>query len=311
MRRQTLVARTRQAGFTIIELMVSLVLMLLVTVATVALYNVANQGYRTVDSSQELQDNARFAFDVLGQALRSAGHQDRTGPRPPAFDDLSDTAFGALTGNWPVQGANNSRIASSTSATDFGSSTNNNGLNGSDVMVARFFGSSLSTSPTQPDGRMIDCSGRPHPYPSAIGALAVSSFYVAEVEGEPELLCKSLNWATGIYSASSVVRGVESLQVMYGYDSNADFIADKWLSAQDVSAAQWANVIAVRVGMVMRGSPGSSQGRNPTASENDLYPLGKDFVGSSTETGMKFTPPVDGRLRRVYTATFLVRNSLR
>ena len=36
-------------------------------------------------------------------------------------------------------------------------------------------------------------------------------------------------------------------------------------------------------------------------------PLGKDFTNG--QTGLKFTPPADGRLRRVYTTTFMLRNS--
>ena len=74
-------ALLRQRGLTLVELLVSMVLMLLVSIATVALFNVSATSYRTIDAGQELQDNGRFALEILGQAARSAGFQDRTGPR--------------------------------------------------------------------------------------------------------------------------------------------------------------------------------------------------------------------------------------
>ena len=64
----------RQRGLTLVEIMVSMVLMLMVAIATVALYNVSSSSYRTVDANQELQDSARFAMEVIGQAARSAGY---------------------------------------------------------------------------------------------------------------------------------------------------------------------------------------------------------------------------------------------
>ena len=70
-------------------------------------------------------------------------------------------------------------------------------------------------------------------------------------------------------------------------------------------------MVAVRVGMVLRGPVGSGQGKSATTSENDLYPLGKDFAGTSTEAGLKLTPADDGRLRRAVAATFMLRNTVR
>lgn len=302
---------TRQTGLTLVELMVSMVLMLLVTLATVALYNVSNQSYKTVDANQELEDTARYAMDIIGQAVRNAGYQNRLGAKAVGVDE-SDAVFGLGSPIiWPLWGANNSGISSTTSATDYGASTNLNGLNASDTLVSRFFGSSNAATPAVADGTMVDCSGRAHPYPIGSLALGLSALYIATQDNEPELRCKSFNPATGLYSASSVARGVESMQVMYGYDSNADFIVDRWVSAQDVPAASWDKVSAVRVGLVIRGNPGSSQGQSATASENDLYPLGQNFTGASTEAGLKFTPPADGRLRKAFSSTFLIRNTLR
>ena len=104
------------------------------------------------------------------------------------------------------------------------------------------------------------------------------------------------------------------MQVMYAVDTSVagsltlSSVPDQWVSAQDVT--DWNHVRAVRVGLVIRGAPGSSQGGAVASADNDLYPLGKDFIGASTETGLKFTPASDGRIRRAFSATFMLRNSL-
>jgi len=304
----------RQQGLTLIELLVAVVLMLLISIATIAIFNVSSSSYRTVDANQELQDNARFVMEIIGQAARSAGYQDRTGPTSVG-SVLTDKVFGPTTvDTWRVQGANNANIGGGTSSLSFGSS---NGVNKSDALVIRFFGASSTTNPTEADGSMIDCSGRSIPYPSGSLDVGVSAFYIKVLNGEPELYCKSWNPATGNFSDTQIIRGVETFQVMYGLDTDNDDVPNRWISATSTwdplppATPNWNNVVAVRVGMVLRGSSGSSQGQSATASENVLYPLGKTFTDNSTEDGLKFFPPNDGRLRRTFVATFMFQNSLR
>ncbi len=319
----------RQRGLTLVELMVAMVLMLLVSLATVGLFNISATSFKTVDAGQEMQDNARFAMEIIGQAARSAGYQDRTGP--VTDDDLTDNVFGPTTidaASWRIQGANNAQISGLTSLS-FGS---NNGVNKSDALVMRFFGSNLPDPGNPavakvaggfpvPDGSMIDCSGRPVPYPIGSLDVGVSAFYVKLLAGEPELYCKSWNSndASPSFSDTQVIRGVESFQVMYGLDTNSDDVPDRWISADaawDVVAAltNWNDVVAIRVGMVLRGPPGSAQGQSATASENDFYPLGQAFTcGSScgsVEDGLKLSPTNDGRLRRAFATTFMIRNAV-
>lgn len=319
----------RQAGLTLVELLVAMVLMLLVALATVALYNVSSSSYRTVDANQELQDSARFAMEIIGQAARSAGYQDRTGP-PTTEEAYADRVFGpTLREAWRVEGRNGQTLAGGNSSAYSSSSVVNN----SDALMVRFFGANLPdpANPSMakfsggnpvPDGSMIDCSGRAVPYPSGSADVGVSAFFVRILNGEPELYCKSWNSESGAFSDTQVVRGVETLQIVYGVDTNNDEVADRWLSANAISddAAvnpNWNNVVAMRVGMVLRGAVGSSQGQSATAAENDLYPLGKAFTCESTATSCnpteaahKFTPPADNRLRRAFATTFMFRSGI-
>lgn len=303
----------RQGGLTLTELLVSLVLASIITLAATALYLVTVSSYKTVDAAQELQDSGRFALEVIGQAARMAGYQNYA-QRDGSGNDNS-RRFAATT--FPtVRGFNNAKVATSTSITDDGT-TNNGGVNLSDTLAFRFHGSSLTTDASKPDGSMIDCQGVAQNYPLNGDDVALSLFWIStDSTGEPTLQCISRGSPTArslSRNTQPILKGVETFQVMYGLD--ADDPAKrmgtpiKWVSGQNITTdADWRKVVAVRVGLVIRGDVGSSQGASAKVAENDFYPLGKEFTGTSTEAGLKFTAPNDGRLRRVFNATFKLRN---
>ncbi len=299
----------RQSGLTLIELLVSLVLASIITLAATALYSVTVSSYKTVDAAQELQDSGRFALEVIGQAARMAGYQNYTQRDGSGRDNSRRFAATTLP---TVRGFNNSTIKSST-LNDGDGATDNGGLNLSDTLAFRFHGASLTTDASKPDDSMIDCQGVAQNYPLSADDVALSLFSVAnDSSGEPSLQCTSRGSpkeTTLNRNMQPILKGVETFQVMYGLDTNGDSVPRQWVSGQNVAAADWAKVVAVRVGLVIRGDVGSSQGASATAAENDFYPLGKVFTGNSTEAGLKYTAPNDGRLRRVFNATFKLRNS--
>jgi type IV pilus assembly protein PilW len=322
-KRSSSVARlAAQAGFTLVELLVGITLMGLVTLATVSLYSVAQQSYKTVDAGQELQDNARYAFDVIGQAIRNAGYQEYI---PLSTDVVYSASVNQVNklfnqgsvcpsglADLPIIGYNNATIASTTSTCDFGTTDNATSATGnSDTLAIRFFGSSFpnASSATMADNTMVDCQGVAQAAPTGAATLGLSLFHVSLDTGtnEPSLSC-----ITNTRNTQPIIRGVESFQVMYGLDTDGDGIPNRWVSAQNITTtALWLNVRAIRVGLVLRGPVGSSQGASTTASQNDIYPMGQDFTGTlSSEAGLKYTAPNDGRIRKVFTSVFTLRNSL-
>ncbi|MDR3454365.1 MAG: PilW family protein [Rhodoferax sp.] len=297
---------TAQRGLTMVELLVSLVLASLITLAAVALYTVTGSSYRTIDAAQELQDSGRFALEVIGQAARQAGYQNyaqRDGSGNENTRRFAATSFPT------VRGFNNAKVASPTNIDDDGA-TNNGGYNNSDTLALRFHGSSKLDNAVAPDDSMIDCQGVSQNYPANGDDVALSLFWVkTDSTGEPALQCISRGnpKSPGLSrNTQPILKGVETFQVMYGLDTDGDSVPEKWVSGQNV--ADWKQVAAIRVGFVIRGAPGSSQGPSANAADNKLYPLGKEFTGSSTEAGLVFTLPNDGRLRRVFNATFKLRN---
>ncbi len=310
--------RSWQAGVTMVELLVSLVLVSLITLVVLALYTSSASSYKTIDSNQQLQDNARFIFEVVSQAVRQSGLQDSaqyaafSGASTPVLAPSSDgSVFGAQP---PLFGYNNGKVTA-TDINDYGSNdSGSTALNNSDVFGVRYFGSSrLDGHPLDagtPDGSVIDCRGTTVRYPESAADIGLSLFQVAlrASDNEPELMCinraREQNW--------NIVSGVESFQVMYAVDTTAgeDTTPTRWLNAKQVGdATLWNKVRMIRVGMILRGSVGSA-----TSQAAVLYPFGEAFSKisgtPSTELGMSFVPPNDGRLRRAFAFDLAIRNPL-
>ena len=65
-----MIKRIRQQGFGLVEVMVAITLGLLLTAAVLQLFVSNNTTYRTTNSVGVVQDNARFAQDLLSKELR-------------------------------------------------------------------------------------------------------------------------------------------------------------------------------------------------------------------------------------------------
>lgn len=65
---------TSQAGLTLVELMIALTLGLIVIGALVAVFVANSRNYRQNDALSSVQDNARYALDVMGRDLAMAGY---------------------------------------------------------------------------------------------------------------------------------------------------------------------------------------------------------------------------------------------
>ncbi len=83
--------------------------------------------------------------------------------------------------------------------------------------------------------------------------------------------------------ATPLVEGIEMMQLEYGLDTNADLVADRYLAAASIAAANWRQVVAVRISLIVRGD----------APDN--------FTDDSTYAmagGYTYTPPTTGNARR-------------
>ena len=120
-------------------------------------------------------------------------------------------------------------------------------------------------------------------------------FYVGKGTTGPSLFMKQ-----GDNAAIELVEGVESMQVLYGEDTDAtpDNIPNRYVVANDV--LDFANVVAVRVSILLR----SIKELPWRTAAPKTYLLG----GMDNDTAVRLTSPSDKRLRKVMSTTIKVRN---
>ncbi len=119
--------------------------------------------------------------------------------------------------------------------------------------------------------------------------------------GEPALY--RFNLTTGTNGSASgpeeLVQGVESMQVLYGFSAAAPAgdgqSVDNWLSADQVPADGWGQVIALRLAVGIR-SPENADGDQNTV----VFDL----------SGADISAAGDGRLRQPFSTTVALRNRL-
>lgn len=320
---------TAQRGVTLVELMVALALGLLVVLAAGAALVVSRQGFRTVDAASQLRDDGRFAASIIQRIVVQGGYLD--------FKYASTRAASAFRVGGPdvtlvepnIKGFNNATYSTSNSGLLDGTSNTPSGtsLNSSDLLIVRFQPGSVTKADgsERTDLSMIDCGGNQLSTVSTEANMRiVSAFYVAPdpVGAEPSLMCAWKDPATNTWQTQTLVKGVETLQVLYGVDgvtanavptAAADSVPEQYMRADQLVVASnvaatndnWARVRSLRIGLVLRGPIRSAQDLAVPAQ----YPLGAvGVMNSSSDPGSVFPAQTDGRLRQTVTFTIHLRN---
>jgi type IV pilus assembly protein PilW len=270
-----------QRGMSLVELMVAATIGLIITVVIANLFLGTKQTYRTQDDLSRMQENVRFAFNIIGRAVRQAGYRaewHRT------FDQV-------FMNNPPIDGVNAS------------------GANNSDRLIVRFQGSGTGASsanclPTNTcggaDGQVLDCLGNRVDRQMGAGTGPGISYVENWLEvrtggqnGGPALFCSINQGASWV----EVVPDIENMQVLYGEKSDNPAVVDRYLDASKkgttVNDLQMGKVMNVRIAVLHRSA-------NLTAGETDArqYNL----------VGVTVGPFNDQRIRLAATSNFGVRN---
>lgn len=315
-----------------VELLVAMLISTFIAIAAIAALLISRQGFTAVDAASQLRDNARFATEILQRLGVQTGFQDvmyaaTTRQKIKGIEQNPEPN---------IYGFNNSSASiSGTSVTPTTRTTGSLGY-GSDILVLRYQANETFPGSGISDYAMINCMGNNKENNTATTTDDISinrddrmfsALYVAiGSDGEPALMCKN-----SFGTAQPLVQGVENFQVLFGVDgvtANAsptaatDAVADLYLRADQMEVAgnnigtnnNWRRVRSIRIGMVLRGAPGSSQDR----AAQTFYPFGTAInstsgsigsaMSSSTDPGTVFSPTPDGRLRQVVTFTIFLRN---
>lgn len=310
--------RRRQAGLTLVELMVAMVLGLLIAAASVAALIVARQGFKSVDSTAQLRENARFAATLIQRVAVQAGFENAaygliTSPKDPGLSGFDDALVPTDLSAWTTAPAG---ISDGGRSGGCGGVTDTSCLNGSDVLIVRYWGVSRGGVA---DGTMINCSGMAEPEGTD---RAYSIFHVVRsAAGEPTLACTYRNPTTLAWTTVPLVGGVEAFQVLYGTDTrNAagaageDSVSDQYLRAAQLATTptgvaldNWRRVRTLRIGLVLRGPVPDAVDRAATGGAS-VPVLGDGFIDAA-DTGSGLTIAADGRLRQRMVFTIHLRNA--
>ena len=322
--KQRRASRRAMQGLTLVELMVATVIGLLIVLAAVAAFTATRRSASTVDASSQLRDDARFASDIIQRLAVQTGFEDLPFVSRPYLGSISTyqgkNGINPSTLKPAVYGYNNA-VPSTTDPLNTATARTSGSLGyGSDVLILQY--GTVKVTDTTTDGSMISCDGAAPTSPAVDrGDRAVSILYVnTSSGGEPALMCMKRNDSTGTFSTPApLLKGVESFQVLYGVDKvvantaptgNVDSVPDSYLRADQMTVTgndaatltNWRRVRSLRIGLVLRGPPGSAQ----SSESQTLYPLGSNYE-SNSDPGSKFTA-TDSRLRQVVTFTVQLRN---
>jgi len=244
-------------GFTIIEVMVALTISAVLLFGVTNIFMASRTSYALQSGASRIQENARFALDNMARNIGMAG-----------LDVLSTQAF--TTANTQDNVDENATLGLTQAAG-----------NASDRIQINFVNS---------DPNSVDCLGN-----SAVGAVSALYWVGTETLADGVTQRSNLYCTTQANLTAPLVEGVENLQILYGEDSNADGIADRYISAADVS--DWGGVsggvASIRIAILV--STVDDAGVTDTRSYNllDAPPMG---------------PFNDNSVRRVFTRTILLRN---
>lgn len=362
-------------GFTIIELMIAMLLSLILMAGVGQIYVSSKQSYRMTQEIGRMQENSRFAMDVLTKEIRMAGFS----PCPPTDEvantlnpsalpaDAYDFGNGAMIGyeaggtfasSFPATGTSaGDRVADSDAfrvmrggdttysiashvetAAQF-QLVDATGLEDGDILMicdtentAIFQTNNVSTasaSVVHPTGVAgispgncskglgypTDCSspnGNGYTYEDdAVIVKFVSTIYYVGVSSDGtsrslyrQPLLNNTGGTLGAGAAVELIDGIETLQLLYALDTDGDDQAERYVSADNVTAAgscggtacTWNNVIGVRLGLLVE-----TPNEVATADDTKSYNIAGNIF-DDTDHGN------DRRLRTVYTSTVKIRN---
>lgn len=292
----------RQAGLTLVEVMISITMGVVFLIAAMTFLLSGKQSSDSQDAGARIQENARFALDIITKSARHAGYSSVIGGAAPAY------IYRAQCGVDDINGIDSTNCSDDTNALE---------------------GDRIAFAFDSPDG--LDCLGVDidDNDDDGLDATIVNVFWVEESNSTirnngntgtiSSLYCQGFNpdvgdWHDG--SPQPMVDGVDHMQIEYGLYSNVSTAVSGYLSATEVQALGdqlaigtpsfdatdiWDNVQSVRFSLVV------SSGINSSNADNNASDLDAGIYDNFTVLGQVYAP-IDTKIRRVYTKTISFNN---
>lgn len=258
----------RQAGLTLVELMVAITIGLIVLLAVGSIYLSSRQTYRMQEDNARVQEAGKYALEVIGRSIRQAGANAEMNFSKTATTKQCNVAGTCVA----IVGTDGAASAADTLTVQFYAGREE--LNGG-AWIAR------------------DCTGGT----AALGTVVSNTFNVTGTD---------LRCTGSVGGVQPLVENVEDIQVVYGIDTDASGSAgyrsaDQYVAAP--TAAQWPNVVAARV-CVRIQSANNGLTTSPQKYLNCAGALGTATGAAAYTTAVAG----DLRLHRSFVATYNLRN---
>ncbi|MBS7807513.1 PilW family protein [Variovorax sp. PCZ-1] len=305
----------RQAGLTLIELMIGLVLGLLIIAAASATYVSTVQASRVAEANSQMNETAAITLGLLQQQIRLAGYSQIVGSTTYSIrKNFDGSGIRGCTGGF-----------SSASTAAFNSLTCNNTTATPDSLVIRYEATVNNTIPTGANvptncvGEGISQSTPSSATSTVPGAMVPGAYRLSEnryfvrtagtPSGGPELYCAGATGTNTFGTISPVMEGIEAMQITYGVaNTSTGTVTSAYMSAQAIDTTfasesldtRWKRVVSARVCIVIRSTDASERFANVTDTATNQY-----FDCSNTAQTI-----TDGRARRAYTTTIMLKNKL-
>ncbi|MBD2858719.1 PilW family protein [Spongiibacter sp. KMU-158] len=333
-------------GFGLVELMISMTIGVLLTLAVSQVLIASRVSDNVQDALSQNQENARFSMHFIGKELRMAGYlgcntlaniEASSIALPDSEADFTrgsslivennvgdENAFDAVNETDVLRikrGSNNSIRITGDLAADLSSirvEDNSAGFKQGDFLVVsdceRADVFRVTNTPKaagegetkftyeqgalNSDNRLSNTYGED----SEVFALENLDFFIRDSGRKTHrgsainslYVQRRLAGSAGVTGqAIELLEGVEDMQLELGVDNNGDRAVDEYLSADDV--ADWERVLSVKVRLQMVSSNSAA-----------VNGAGQNFISAAGES----LDVSDGRMRRVYTNVFSIRNTL-
>jgi len=269
------------SGLTLVELMVAMTVGLILMAGVIQIFSSNKQTYRVQEATSRLQENGRFAADMLMRDIRMAGFWGCSRTLSSLVNNVNtgggytsvDLTQGGINGTdgaagtpdtLVLQGAYGSGVwvkshAQPAASLDIPAG---NGLKkGQIVLISDCTNGDIAqiSNPNNPGtaGNMVVNTGAgspgnatkvAHQYNTGAQIYSVHklTYHIANgASGQPSLFLND----DGI--DQEMVEGVENMQVLYGEDTNADGTANRYVPA-GIAGLDMENVVSVRVVLTLR-----------------------------------------------------------
>ena len=247
---------SQQEGFTLVEIMIAITIGLLMMAGILQISAASKESSRLQRNMSFVQENIRMATELLGRDIRQAGYFEDDNPANP---------ISALD---PFVNLSDPTLVTTAAITADGDGAD------SDQITVSY------ESDT-------DCLGRPTP--TVDGNRFAENHYFIENE---RLMCRG----NGNNEEEALVEGVESMQILYGENTDGDpRSANRYVQA---GVADPENIVSVRIALRFHSREHVRQ-----SIDNNQYAL-LDAAADGPAAG-------DKRLRREITTTIALRNASR